>query len=546
MDNEYCSDDDKVICNREAVGAWEKFKAYRIDRGRPTPSPFTRAALAWRARMKASRTSPQNSTSTMTTCQSQPHTLPALDPNPAPRAGSSGVVCDRDSVGEWEKFQVYSLEFDSPIFGTISVTSAEYGSNCACKASDYDWSTIPYCDQDSFRCCVMRSSSTPCSESSLSDSGETINGYPICQPSTDQTAALKRACDGQTGTCSYYINQVAIGDPAAGCQKTYKYAWSCVQDFEYGGASEAQTLPDNKGCWEVTSKEECCGFLDGRDPATDPDYGGQPCVWRELGFAPTNDVDPSRQCDVATAVQGEPNECGMATGALPLGGSVSCDATHEELVGTDVLETTYSGSTDAEKDSSCCGKCADEPACEYWVRATGTDNRCWLKRAYAYSLDSSSRRGGFYRHTFEVGAPADWKTIRLDCPLNLPAEGVKVALKGGQHGKFCRSSYSCKASDYTWSTIHYCDQDSSKCCVMRSPGDFCATQHTVEVPKILSYPDVTCPAGYNDVTSADECNRVAVANGTPSARCVPRPPARASVCRTLSRRATPLAPDAAL
>ena len=29
MDNEYCSDDDKVICNREAVGAWEKFKAYR-------------------------------------------------------------------------------------------------------------------------------------------------------------------------------------------------------------------------------------------------------------------------------------------------------------------------------------------------------------------------------------------------------------------------------------------------------------------------------------------------------------------------------------
>lgn len=407
----------------------------------------------------------------MTTCQSQ-NLTPCLPSTPTltrqPRAGSSGVVCDRNSVGEWEKFQVYSLEFDSPIFGTISVTSAEYGSNCACKASDYDWSTIPYCDQDSFRCCVMRSSSTPCSESSLSDSGETINGYPICQPTADQTATLKRACDGQTGTCSYYIDYLAIGDPAAGCRKTYKYAWSCVQDFEYGGASASQTLPDGVGCYQVTSKEECCGFLDGRDPATDPDYGGQPCVWRELGFSPTNDFDPSRQCDVATVVGGEPNECGVA------------------------------------------------------------------------------RRRLSSEHVGEASAEASGKTIRLDCPLNLPAEGVKVALKGGQHGKFCRSSYSCKASDYTWSTIPYCDQDSSKCCVMRSPGDFCATQHTVEVPKILSYPDVTCPAGYNDVTSADECNRVAVANGTPSARCVPRPPARASVCRTLSRRATPLAPDAAL
>ena len=484
------------------------------------------------------------------------------------------------------------------------MTSAEYGSNsdCDCKASDYTWDEIPYCDVNSFRCCVLRSSSAPCSDSSLSDSGETINGYPICQPTRDQTANLKRACDGQSGTCSYHIDYLAVGDPAAGCKKTYKYAWSCVQDFEYGGASASQTLPDGVGCYQVTSKEECCGFLDGRDPATDPEYGGQPCVWRELGFSPTNEVDPSRQCDVATVVDGEPNECGVA------------------------------------------------------------------------------RRRLSSEHVGEASAEASGKTIHLDCPLNLPAEGVKVALKGGQHGKFCQSSYSC--TGYTWDTIPYCDQDSSKCCVQRNSTETCSTLSIIDdylcgleppspvsraktcpegvgadvcsravtcceadntptaadtccfegmsahckyfgggypatvpfpaagwsecrcqggykfcasdpdetqgwniaapcqhyspgdktgkcsgescsssvhcdgelicgrydnkpedrvccessggVTKVLSYPDVTCPAGYRDVTSADECNRVAVSNGTPF-HCVPSRASAASAAHTHSQ-----------
>ena len=89
----------------------------------------------------------------------------------------------------------------------------------------------------------------------------------------------------------------------------------------------------------------------------------------------------------------------QGTGACP----VSCDATHEEIVGSDVLETTYSGFTEKEKDTSCCEKCKNEPACEYWVRATGTDHRCWLKKAYKFSMDSSIRRGGFYRHNTPVG-----------------------------------------------------------------------------------------------------------------------------------------------
>ena len=29
MDTKYCSDEGKVICDREAVGTWEKFKAFR-------------------------------------------------------------------------------------------------------------------------------------------------------------------------------------------------------------------------------------------------------------------------------------------------------------------------------------------------------------------------------------------------------------------------------------------------------------------------------------------------------------------------------------
>ena len=72
----------------------------------------------------------------------------------------------------------------------------------------------------------------------------------------------------------------------------------------------------------------------------------------------------------------------------------TCNATHQEMAGTDVGGTTYTGTTDAERDASCCARCEANPACEFWVRATDSSD-CWLKKGFGRSSDSASRRGGF-------------------------------------------------------------------------------------------------------------------------------------------------------
>ena len=115
----------------------------------------------------------------------------------------------------------------------------------------------------------------------LTDSGERINSGSPC------------AVEGGTCACTEGV-WYGAGDK-----------WTGPKQGD--DASALQTLPSGTGCWEVTSKEGCCGFLDGRPDA----YGGQPCVWREASWAPTNPVDPARQCDVATAVQGQgdPDKC---------------------------------------------------------------------------------------------------------------------------------------------------------------------------------------------------------------------------------------------
>jgi len=75
-------------------------------------------------------------------------------------------------------------------------------------------------------------------------------------------------------------------------------------------------------------------------------------------------------------------------------------ATHQELGGTgarDVAETSYSGSSELQKDKSCCAECRSVEACEYWVRATDSD-KCWLKSNDGGTIigtASSSRRGGY-------------------------------------------------------------------------------------------------------------------------------------------------------
>ena len=81
-------------------------------------------------------------------------------------------------------------------------------------------------------------------------------------------------------------------------------------------------------------------------------------------------------------------------------------ATHQELIledaGADAtdtaleVETTYSGSTELEKDIDCCSKCNLKDECDFWVRATDS-NGCWLKLANGKRIkhvSSSNRRGG--------------------------------------------------------------------------------------------------------------------------------------------------------
>merc|ERR1711988_673013 len=71
-----------------------------------------------------------------------------------------------------------------------------------------------------------------------------------------------------------------------------------------------------------------------------------------------------------------------------------CKAKYQDLRGTDVEATTYSGSNDVEKDESCCQKCKNNVECEFWVRST-VSNKCWLKKQMVEHVSSKQRRGGF-------------------------------------------------------------------------------------------------------------------------------------------------------
>jgi len=81
-------------------------------------------------------------------------------------------------------------------------------------------------------------------------------------------------------------------------------------------------------------------------------------------------------------------------------------ATHQEMGGSgarDVEVTQYSGTSEKEKDISCCTKCSLNSRCEYWVRATDSTN-CWLKSNNGREIkeySSSNRRGGLRATGYE-------------------------------------------------------------------------------------------------------------------------------------------------
>jgi len=72
--------------------------------------------------------------------------------------------------------------------------------------------------------------------------------------------------------------------------------------------------------------------------------------------------------------------------------SPACKATRQNMLGVVVLGTTYSGSTEAQKDASCCAKCSDNSECEFWVRDL-TINACFLKKSFTKETESDTLRG---------------------------------------------------------------------------------------------------------------------------------------------------------
>ena len=54
----------------------------------------------------------------------------------------------------------------------------------------------------------------------------------------------------------------------------------------------------------------------------------------------------------------------------------------------------YWGSTDMEKDASCCSRCDCYPGCEFWVRDPGSSG-CHLHNGFAGFSPSTTMRGNF-------------------------------------------------------------------------------------------------------------------------------------------------------
>ena len=96
-----------------------------------------------------------------------------------------------------------------------------------------------------------------------------------------------------------------------------------------------------------------------------------------------------------------------------------CDAKHQEMGGADIPGgyKIITGSTDAEKDASCCKKCLERLDCEFWVRST-TSMECWLKTGFTGTLYASSVRRG----ALKSGYWGEGRLANLDeyCP------GLKV------------------------------------------------------------------------------------------------------------------------
>ena len=80
---------------------------------------------------------------------------------------------------------------------------------------------------------------------------------------------------------------------------------------------------------------------------------------------------------------------------------VVCPLRWQDMEGSLVHTTIHSGNTEAEKDASCCAECNKHSQCDFWVRATDS-NQCWLKASPINRIPLANMRGGYRGESFVV------------------------------------------------------------------------------------------------------------------------------------------------
>ncbi len=70
----------------------------------------------------------------------------------------------------------------------------------------------------------------------------------------------------------------------------------------------------------------------------------------------------------------------------------ACVAITTDMSGVTFATVSYSGSTTAEKDASCCAACDANAECEFWVRSVSTVD-CFLRKSFTTYTTNSDRRG---------------------------------------------------------------------------------------------------------------------------------------------------------
>ena len=138
----------------------------------------------------------------------------------------------------------------------------------------------------------------------------TEGGYCNCPDGTTRYGSGSSWGEYKTGSQS--CNNDNFGDPAYGVVKKCQ----CGAPFttgKIGGhkicVTASNMLPSGMGCWQMTTKESCCGFVDGRSV-----YKGQPCMWNG-DYWDDNPSGDKWRCDIKSVVDESKDQCGLQDGS---------------------------------------------------------------------------------------------------------------------------------------------------------------------------------------------------------------------------------------